>query len=89
MKVLHDEHESVRCRALVLLEPGAALPAHKHGVGEDLYVLSGLLQVGSLEVHAGEIIRTEPDATTAPLAALTECILLLVGPEEDDPLASP
>lgn len=88
VKVLNQGPGEARCRALLRLEPGVELPIHQHGVAGDIYVLSGMLQLGPTEVHAGEIIRIEAGSTTAPLQCVSECTLLLVGGDRDEPIGA-
>ena len=83
VKILNTDTGAGRCRALMRLDPGAELPARRHSVAEDLYVLSGLLQVGDYRVYSGELVRAEAGARSAGFRCIAEATLLLVGTDED------
>lgn len=83
-KRLHDDPERGPCRTMVRLGRGAELPSHRHGVAEDLVVLSGSLRIGDVEVHAGDIVHSEPGATSGIIRSVGECTFLLVGSDRSE-----
>lgn len=48
---------------LVRMDPGTKYPPHDHPEGEEVYVVSGSLRVGSEALSAGDYLYTPPDAS--------------------------
>lgn len=46
--------------ALLRFSAGGRSPAHRHPGGEDLYVISGRLRVGDVELGSGDFLHTAP-----------------------------
>ena len=63
--------------ALLRFAVGGRSPAHRHPGGEDLYVISGQLRVGDVELGPGDFLHTAPggvhdaEATTGALVLVT------------------
>ncbi len=84
IKVLR-EHEGV-LSYLLQLEPGAALPPHRHPLDEECLVLTGRLRVGThTEVGAGGYHLAHRGALHASVTALVATTIFLRGavPEAD------
>lgn len=65
---------------LIRMEPGTAYPAHAHPGGEEVFVVSGSVRVGSHRLAEGGYLYTPPGG--AHDAASEEgCLFLVVLPE--------
>jgi hypothetical protein len=89
-KLLHWDSAQGLFTALVRLDPGAELPAHRHAALEELFVLEGSLRAGNargelLRAHA--YCRSEIGNAQPFLATEKGCLLLLVGSERSEVLA--
>jgi len=84
IKVLHRDYEAKTYTALVYLAPGAEMPRHRHASAEDLYVVEGTLDLGDVQIEAGDY--SHADAGSIHDAARTSegCTLLLIGSERDE-----
>jgi anti-sigma factor ChrR (cupin superfamily) len=72
---------------LVRMDPGTHYPAHRHGGGEECYVIAGDLSVGERRLGAGDY-QFSPDGSIHPIQA-TEggCLLLIRSSQNDELLA--
>jgi len=72
---------------LVRMDPGTHYPAHRHGGGEECYVIAGDLSVGERRLGAGDY-QFSPDGSVHPIQA-TEggCLLLIRSSQNDELLA--
>lgn len=74
-KVLHDDG---RTRSFLLkLEPGARLPAHGHAAEEACVVLEGAVQLGDLEVRAGDFHLALAGSVHGEVTTRTGALLFL------------
>ena len=64
---------------LVRLEPGAALPPHRHPVDEECVVLEGALLIGELRVAAGGFHLGRKDVLHAPIRSEEGALIFLRG----------
>jgi quercetin dioxygenase-like cupin family protein len=76
-------HESGGVTTLTRFFRGARGHYHIHPGGEELFVISGRLRVGSVELSAGDYLFTPPGAGH-DVFAHEDCLLLLVLPSMPD-----
>jgi hypothetical protein len=78
IKVLHESGGIMSY--LLLLAPGAVIPAHRHPHDEECVVLEGTLQIGDeLVVRAGGFHLARQDALHAPLTTVDGATIFLRG----------
>jgi anti-sigma factor ChrR (cupin superfamily) len=77
--------DSARGYAVVLgrLEPGTRYPAHQHLHGEEIYILSGDLNIGDEKLCAGDFHRAEAGTAHAINYSEQGCTILAVLSTED------
>jgi quercetin dioxygenase-like cupin family protein len=76
-KVLSEEKAAGIQTFLVHMDPGAEVPGHLHPVHEECLVLRGDLQIGELELNAGDAHFAEPGSTHATLRTRSGVVLLI------------
>lgn len=59
-RLLREGSERNAGTFLVKMEPGTGYPAHRHPGGEEVFVLSGSMRVGSDRLAAGDYLYTPP-----------------------------
>ena len=70
---------------LVRMDPGTHYPAHRHGGGEECYVIAGDLSVGERRLTAGDY-QFSPDGSIHPIQATDGGCLLLIRSSQNDEL---
>jgi quercetin dioxygenase-like cupin family protein len=76
-KVLSEEKAAGMQTFLVHMDPGAEVPEHLHPVHEECLVLRGDLQIGELELSAGDAHFADPGSTHATLRTRNGVVLLI------------
>ena len=66
--------------ALLRFAAGGRTPAHRHPGGEDLYVVSGRLRVGGVQLDAGDFLHTPPGGVH-DAEAVEPAVVLVTVPE--------
>lgn len=78
----HRPNEGYRV-VLAQVPPGGRFPRHRHAAGpEELYVISGDLQMEDRHLRAGDFIRAEAGSEHCDLISPCGCIALIVEPIE-------
>jgi quercetin dioxygenase-like cupin family protein len=81
-------HETGGVTTIARFFAGSSGKWHSHPGGEELYVISGRLRVGDIELSAGDYLFTPPGAAHEVFAH-EEAVLLLVLPQMPDYSADP
>jgi quercetin dioxygenase-like cupin family protein len=68
----------------VRMAPGSSYPAHRHGGVEECYVLEGDLDVGGVEMRAGDFQRVERGSVHPVQRTRKGCRLLIVSSLRDE-----
>ncbi|MFC7441306.1 cupin domain-containing protein [Laceyella putida] len=68
---------------LLKMEPGSRFPMHGHRGGEQIFVVSGHVQIGEMELHQGDYFFT-PLEYTKSLETKDGCTLLVSSTKEVD-----
>ena len=84
IKVLHRDYEARTYTALVYLAPGAEMPRHRHAAAEDLYVVEGTLDLGDVQIEAGDYSHADAGSIHDVARTSEGCTLLLIGSEQDE-----
>ncbi len=71
-----------RHTALIRMEAGASLPAHRHGGPEECYVVQGDLRDTGFHMHTGDYVRFE-DGTSHTVCSDGGCLLLVTASLHD------
>jgi len=85
-KILRRDPEIGNYSALVKMDPGAALPRHRHKAPEQIYLLEGFAIMGNIETHAGDHLFAEPGSIHDELSSPEGCTFLLLASEHDEML---
>lgn len=83
VKVLSRDPMERRYTALLHMEPRTELPPHRHAASEEIFVLEGVLNIGLVEIHAGEMSRAEQGSVHDAAHTEAGCTLLISGAEHD------
>ncbi len=65
---------------LLRMDAGARFPEHRHPAGEQLFVVSGDVEVGERDLGAGDYLYTRPGEAHA-VASRGGCLLFITVPE--------
>lgn len=84
VKLLFRNPQAGLYTALLKLEAGACLPAHRHAAVEEMYVVDGVAMVGETEMCAGDYCRSEPGSVHETIRTAVGCTILLMGSERDE-----
>lgn len=63
---------------LARLAAGTVIPPHAHPADEFVYVLSGIIETGSVRCHAGTFWRTPAGIRQGPHVAVTDVQILTI-----------
>lgn len=63
-----ESAESGHTTSIVTYKPGASFPAHKHPMGEEIYVISGIFSDENGDYGPGSYIRNPPGSQHAPFS---------------------
>ncbi|MBD3298023.1 MAG: cupin domain-containing protein [candidate division Zixibacteria bacterium] len=82
LKVLRYDEDQRRAPTMLLrFAPGARYPAHDHPGGEEVFVLEGNIQIGDVDLNAGDYLYTAP-GNSHPVRSDGGCVILVNIPEE-------
>ncbi len=74
IKLLRADIEAARMTALIRMQPGSALPGHRHEQAEECLVLEGELFIGRHRLDAGDLhvapLGTDHQPISSPAGAL-------------------
>jgi anti-sigma factor ChrR (cupin superfamily) len=74
IKLLRADTETARMTALIRMQPGSALPGHRHEQAEECLVLEGELFIGRHRLEAGDLhvapLGTDHQPISSPAGAL-------------------
>lgn len=68
---------------LLVAEPGARYPAHRHSAGEECYVLKGSILCEGRVLHAGDFHHADAGSDHGELSTIDGAEVLLVGSATD------
>ena len=80
VKVLRNDKASGESSSLVRFAPGAAIPAHDHPGGEEVFVLEGDVRIGRHRMKAGDYLYTPPGVIHAA-SSEGGCVFLVTLPK--------
>lgn len=78
IKLLSMDSSSGKVIALGKLEPGTRYPAHRHSASEDIYILSGDLQIGDREMHVGDFHHADAGSWHEENWSKNGCMILAI-----------
>jgi len=78
IKTLFQEPESGRTTYLIRMEPGAKLPAHKHGDVEQCLVLEGDIRWGDIVYRKGDFMAMGKDTEHPEIYTVDGNLMLLI-----------
>lgn len=78
MKQLDFDTASQTITCLCRMEPGGAIPPHRHSKPEQCFVVSGEVILEGKTFHAGDYVRESAGTDHATVYTATACMLLLV-----------
>jgi len=84
VKPLYVDRERRYGTSLVRLEAGASYPRHKHDEVEEIFVLSGEVELEGITARAGAYCRAEGNSTHAASYSATGCTFLVVASLHDE-----
>lgn len=76
VKLLHHDTQRGMKTALVRMEPGSALPPHRHADVEEVYLIDGDLLVGDVLMRAGDYCRGEAGTLHHDITTNGGCLFL-------------
>lgn len=79
IKVLHTDQSSGALTFLARLAPGFSLPAHYHDIAEECLMLEGDLQIGELELQAGDYHYAPVGAKHAAMVSKNGALVMFRG----------
>lgn len=85
---LSSSRSSNRRTVLLKMAPNTALPDHDHAGVEEVYVISGELQLGNERLAAGDYFRVEPGARHPTPVSPTGCVCMVISDYQPFPLTS-
>ena len=71
---------------LIRMDPGASYPPHRHNDAEELFMLSGDLQVAEIIMRAGDYCHAKPGSKHPDTRSTGGCTFLLMSSETDQVL---
>ena len=81
VKVLRFDKSTMRAPTILLkFDPGATYPAHSHPGGEEIFVLSGDIQLGKDHLQAGDFLYTAPNNIHA-VKSVGGCVVTVIVPK--------
>ena len=86
-KPLFTDNERRYATSLVRVEPGARFPSHRHRDIEELFILSGDLQVAGIVMRPGDYCRADPSTVHSETFSETGCLLLMLASQDNEMLA--
>jgi quercetin dioxygenase-like cupin family protein len=81
VKVLRFDKSTMRAPTILLkFDPGATYSVHSHPGGEEIYVLSGDIQLGKDHLQAGDFLYTAPHNIHA-VKSVGGCVVIVNVPQ--------
>lgn len=81
IKVLRFDQSTMRAPTILLkFDPGATYPVHSHPGGEEIYVLSGDIQLGKDHLQTGDFLYTAPHNIHA-VRSVSGCVVTVNVPQ--------
>ncbi len=74
--------------AIIKMDPGAMLPAHRHMAPEEMFLLEGFALLGEVEARAGDHLVAAPGSVHEAFASPDGCTFLLMASEHDEIFAT-
>jgi ChrR Cupin-like domain len=84
LAMLHADSVTRECVGLVRAEAGFEYPSHRHGGVEEIYMLSGDLELEGITYYAGDYIRSAPGSTHAPAYSVDGCMFFFRSSMDDE-----
>jgi putative transcriptional regulator len=79
-----------RCvRSLVMMEPGAVFPSHRHAQVEELFMVSGELTIDSHAVAPGDYLRADASTLHEAMQTETGCMFIALSCLDDEIVRTP
>ena len=88
-KLLYADRERGTITTLVRMEPGSRIRSHRHLGVEQCLVLEGDVRSGAIGMTAGDFNCSLPGSVHEELVSDNGALLLLVSPEQYEPLERP
>ena len=72
---------------LIRMEPGTAIPPHRHAEVEELFLIEGEVTISGVVMRAGDYCRAEPGTVHDGILSRTGCLFLALSSEKNEVLA--
>jgi ChrR Cupin-like domain len=82
--ILHADPVTRECVGLLQAEAGLEYPAHRHGGVEEIYMLSGDLELEGITYYGGDYIRSAASSTHAPAHSAGGCMFFFRSSMDDE-----
>ncbi len=86
IRLEREKEESGHATSIVTYKPGATFSAHKHPLGEEIYVLEGVFSDEYGDYPAGSYLRNPPDTSHSPFSREGCTILVKLDQFQSDDL---
>jgi anti-sigma factor ChrR (cupin superfamily) len=86
---LHADPVARECVGILRAEAGLEYPSHRHGGIEEIYMLSGDLELEGITYHAGDYIRSAAGSTHSPAHSVGGCMFFFRSSMDDEYFDSP
>jgi anti-sigma factor ChrR (cupin superfamily) len=83
VKILALDRERDLVTLLLIAQPGARYPAHRHSMPEECYVLRGSVVIEGRVLHAGDFHHADADSDHGEISTVDGAEVLLVGSAAD------
>ena len=87
MKILSRDRDRGYLTSLVKIAPGAIYPRHEHKGVEEIFVLSGDLNIEGNSAGAGDYCRAEASSIHKEAFSVNGCTFLVIASQHDELLA--
>jgi ChrR Cupin-like domain len=81
---LHTDPVTRECVGLLRAEPGLEYPTHRHAGAEEIYMLSGDLELEGITYYGGDYIRSAAGSTHSPAHSVGGCMFLFRSSMDDE-----
>lgn len=82
--MLHTDPVTRECVGVLQAEAGLEYPSHRHGGTEEIYMLSGDLELEGITYYAGDYIRSASGSTHAPAHSVDGCMFFFRSSMDDE-----
>lgn len=83
-KPLFIDRQRRYASSLVSMAPGITYPRHRHTQPEELFLLSGDIQVGGYRLHPGDYCRAEAGTVHEAIRTETGCLFIALASVDDE-----